>query len=225
MTTRAFGHSRVVGVVRVVGAVLLLSLAGCAYHVTPPATVERPVSVTLLDMGRHSEIVFPRDGDAATRYAFGEWEWFALGHDNPLRALNMLGPSVGTLGREEIPDQATLESAVATAEHSWTLTLDADKVSRVRDELDRAFEEGAKERVVEHAAFGLTFVPVRYNEHLYLLIGNNCNDATARWLRDMGCLVKGSASTANFTVNPPRDAEPTEVPAPSNPSRLRMPPL
>lgn len=220
MNTRAFGHTSAVG------AVLLLSLAaGCAYRVTPPATVKEPRSVTLLDMGRHSEIVFPRDDATSTRYAFGEWQWFALGHDNPFRALNMLGPSVGTLGREDIADQATLDSVVATAEYSWTLTLDADKVARVRDELDRAFEEGAKERVVDHAEFNLRFVPVRYNENLYLLLGNNCNDATARWLRDMGCLVKGSATTANFTINPPRDAEPTEVPTPSKRSPLRLPPL
>lgn len=201
------------------------AFAGCAYHVTPPASVDQPVQVTLLDMGRHSEVIFPRDGDASTRYAFGEWEWFALGHDNPLRALNMVGPSVGTLGREDIADQATLDSVVATAEHCWTLTLDADKVARVRDELDRAFEEGAKERIVDHTEFNLRFVPVRYNEHLYLLIGNNCNDATARWLRDMGCLVKGSATTARFEVHPPRDADPTEIPAPSSPSPRRMPPL
>lgn len=219
------GHSRVVGVVGV-GAVLLCSLiTGCAYRVTPPATVERPVSVTLLDMGRHSEVIFPREDATATRYAFGEWEWFALGHDNPLRALNLVAPQVGTLGREDLPDQAAIDAATATAEQSWTLSLEADKVARVRDELDRAFDEGAKERVVEHPEFNLTFVPVRYNEHLYLLIGNNCNDATARWLREMGCLVKGTATTANFRVNPPRDADPTEVPAPASPSPRRRPPL
>ena len=206
-------------------ALMACAFAGCAYHVTPPASVNQPVQVTLLDMGRHSEVIFPRDGDAATRYAFGEWEWFALGHDNPLRALNMVAPSVGTLGREELPDQAARDLAASTAEASWTLTLDADKVARVRDDLDRAFEQGAQERVVEHAAFGLTFVPVRYNENLYLLIGNNCNDATARWLREMGCLVKGSGLSANFKVNPPRDPDATEIPAPASPSPLRMPPL
>lgn len=201
------------------------SFAGCAYHVTPPATVERPVSVTLLDMGRHSEVIFPRDGAGATRYAFGEWDWFALGHDNPVRALNMVAPSVGTLGREDLADQAAVDSVVATAEQSWTLTLDRAKVDAVRSELDLAFDEGAKERVVEHAAFNLTFVPVRYNEHLYLLIGNNCNDATARWLREMGCLVKGSGWTARFEVSPPRDADPTERPATPERSPIHLPPV
>jgi hypothetical protein len=177
---------------------------GCAYRVTPPATVESAATVTLLDFGKHSGLVLPREDGTRTRYAFGEWEWFALGRDNPLRAINLLAPQVGTLERLDIPrDDPT--DMTHQAEASWDIVVERSRVDALLTELDGAFERGAQVRVIDDPATGRRFVPVDYDEYLYLLVGNNCNDATARWLRAVGCRVSGSSVSARFVVEKPRD--------------------
>lgn len=185
--------------------VATLHLSGCAYVVTPAATIESAATITLVDMGRHSEVVFPRDDGSRTLYAFGEWEWFALDRTNPLRALNMAGPSVGTLGRRNFVDDAEMKDWISNGEANWEIAVEAAKMKELRDELDAEYAKGEAIEVIDHLAFGLRFVPVNTNEYLYLLVGNNCNDASARWLRAMGCRVTGAAPWAKFVVNKPRD--------------------
>src|SRR3954452_3202565 len=78
---------------------------GCTNTVTPPAHVADPVTVYLVDQGRTSSLVLPRADGKAIRYAYGNWNWYALGNRGPLDAIGaMLIPSKATLGRHEMTD-------------------------------------------------------------------------------------------------------------------------
>ena len=89
----------------IAGSLLLLATAawaiGCGTTVVMPTHPADPVTVYLLDHGHTSSLVLP-SGGGWVRYAYGDWNYYALGNDGFLDAIAALSwPTRGTLGRKE----------------------------------------------------------------------------------------------------------------------------
>lgn len=179
-----------------VAIVLSVLLAGCAHTVEPPREVAEPVPVFLLDHGRHATIVLPRS-DGIVRYAYGEWEWYALDRTGPLRALDtLLLPTAAALGRRVLPGPPTLDAVHAQVrvpiEHAWRIEVERARARALDDALTALFEDNLDTRV-QHPGYDLEFVrhPDAYR------VGHNSNHVVAGWLRALGCRVetRGPGST------------------------------
>lgn len=157
--------------------------------IVPPRGVDSPAKVAVLDHGRHSTLVLERPGGAMVRYAYGEWEWYALGRTGAGRALGALfRPSEAALGRKRLPGPLTPENARAQVregfEAMFVFVVEAEKAGRLADRLDAWFRNG-QGRLVSHPGFDLDFVPVPIS----YWVGRNSNRVTAAWLRELGCRV------------------------------------
>lgn len=168
----------------------LLAGSGCAVTVRPPADVQEPTVVYLVDYGRHSGLILPRDDGALVEYAYGEWQWYALGRQQPLDVLRaLLVPTRGALGRRaHQPDADGDWLDELTFETSHVFVVERAEAVALRDELDAQWERRA-ETVVENPQSNLALVQ---SDESYWLC-NNCNPVMARWLRALGCEVAGFA--------------------------------
>lgn len=185
----------------VVAAACVVMLASCTTTVAPPTMVSDPVSVWIADYGRHASLILPREGEragAAVEYAYGEWEWFALGNDPAIRApAAMLWPTRGTLGRRDLarPESAGALIAQLGLEDALEVRVERANAQAVLARLDARFERG-QDQLVHSPAYGLDFVPDPDDYSL----AYHCNSAVAAWLREMGCRVSPAALVASFRV-------------------------
>jgi hypothetical protein len=179
--------------------------SGCTTLVTPPAALD-PISVYIANYDRHASLLLPRGGHALAEYAFGEWEWYALGNNWLYRApIVMLFPTRGTLGRHEweFPDRPAPPEPDELAPILWAveviaIRVERDRASELLVSLDARFarEAAAQPPVVN---YGLEFV---VDDEDYWIF-HQCNSAVAGWLRDLGCRVRGPTILSDFRVCPP----------------------
>lgn len=186
-------------------AILLLSLllGGCTTVIIPPAQPVQPVSVFVLDHGRHSSLVLPAADGGALRYSYGDWAYYVLddvGLVSSLRAL--LLPSPAALSRQTLsasPDGMTMQARtglVVAATHE--IVVDASTMRSLRDELAVLFEQGDKTRYPGRVA-NAYFVhhPAPYSAR------HNSNQVVANWLEQLGCTIIGRPFLSNWRVTPP----------------------
>lgn len=178
-------------------AAAALALGGCAARLTPPSAVADPVSVAVLDHGRHAGLLLPRTAGGYTEWFWGDWRYYALGERSLGRGIDALIASDGaTLGRRDFAtwpshaDSGAVEEVVLTVERARAATLAAD--------LERRFAAGAAAEV-RHAD-GRRFVPDGSGYGL----ANTSAHRVADWLRALGVRVDGAGPTARFVVDRPR---------------------
>lgn len=164
------------------------ALAGCAATIVPPATVSRPAKVAVLDHGRHASLLLETP-QGMVRYAYGEWEWYALGRTGAGRAMAALFlPTEATLGRRRLPGPLTAENAARQVSEGFEdiviVVAEADRVQRLAGRLDALFAAG-EGRAVHHPGHDLTFVPIPQSYSL----GRNSNLVLAEWLQELGIRV------------------------------------
>jgi hypothetical protein len=182
-------------------AILALLLAGgCSATVVPPSAPVNPVAVYLTDYGRHSSIVLPNhSGTELTEYDWGDWDWFALGDAHWYTAPRTLFFSRhATIGLRNIPMQSNLEQLKRE--------LGADAVVRI--ECSQSLVEALRKRLDEKFSAGSTTLmksdysklwQVKDDSERYWL-GHNCNHMTARWLKQLGCKIRGWPVLSHFKV-------------------------
>jgi hypothetical protein len=181
-------------------ACLILTVAGCATAVRPPADPKDPVVVVLIDYGHHSGVILPEPGGAWVEYAFGEWDYFALNKTDLCTGMIALGcPNQGTLGRRVHPkaDVRDLMDGVR-AEERFPLTVSRERSEALRGRLEERFQRRIDTKVY-NPVHQLTFVK---DDETYIC-WNNCNHVTAAWLEELGCEVSGWACFSDFCVEPP----------------------
>lgn len=173
---------------------------GCAATtIEPPAAPEDPVSVFLLDHGRHATLVLPHP-EGIVRYAYGDWAWYAEVKTGPLRAVAaLLFPSRGALGRRVMDGPAT-EAAVrgevrVGIEHLHRFTVEKRRMEALRSELETLFAAGRAVRL-ENRGYDLTFVP--HPESYWAF--RNSNQKVAQWLERLGCRIRGSALWSDWRI-------------------------
>lgn len=182
-----------VKIIRVLAATALLLAAGCSTTIVPPAAPAEPVTVFLLDHGRTPSLVLPASDGSMTRYAYGDWNWYALRNTGVIDGLRALfWPTQGTLGRRELPgpphaENVRIQVRAEIIEHLYPISVGRAEVERLRTRLDAEHGSGRSTAVVE--SYDLEFVPHPRRYHYFY----NSNHAAAEWLRELGCEIHGPA--------------------------------
>jgi len=177
--------------------VLLLSACGTT-GVIPPDSPQEPVPVFLLDHGRHTSLVLPAPDGTMTRYAYGDWRFYAerkTGLRHAIAAITW--PTESALGRRHLPGPPT-EAAVRVQvrvgiQEVSSLWVEAARVRALRDRLDDWFERGP---VLESPEVDLSFVPYPRSYSL----GHNSNTMIAEWLEELGAEVSRKPLWAGWRV-------------------------
>ena len=181
-------------------ATFLVGLCGCSATIVPPLPPADPVTAAVTDYGRHSSLVLPdADGTGSLEYTFGDWDWFAAGRNGATDAVQALLWSKGsTLGRRrvDIPPDAPELIDELQADTVILLRVPRERAAALRDELGARFSLRANQALYNQV-MELHFIPdaERYG------LGHNCNHVTARWLRSLGCGIRGNPVTSKFKLD------------------------
>jgi hypothetical protein len=184
----------------------LPALGGCATRVTPPAQVQVPAKVFVLDHGRHTSLVVSTPEGGLVRYAYGDWRFYAerdTGLPGAIAALLWNTPAA--LGRREFsgPPSADIVRAriPLQIETLYEIEVERARVEDLRAELDAIFQ--ATDRVRETPETHLFFAP---HPRAYNL-RHNSNTAIAHWLEQLGCETRGPAILASWAFVQPTTGE------------------
>jgi hypothetical protein len=175
------------------GAVLPLLLAimlltGCGTTIViPPDALESPVPVFLLDHGRHTSLVLSAPDGSMSRYAYGDWRFYAERETGLRHAIAaILWPTESALGRRHLPgpptEAAVLDQVRVHVQEIHSFAAEGTRVASLRGRLDALFETG---EVRETPEVNLSFVAY---PHPYSL-RHNSNAVIADWLTELGAQV------------------------------------
>jgi hypothetical protein len=182
--------------------VLLILLAPLLFDtvIIPPAEPPDPVTVFLLDHGATPTLVVPRSDGRLVRYAYGDWQYYALANNHALRGIAALvWPTQGTLGRQALDGpggarnvRRQVPSAIETLHE---IRVSREAADRLVTRLDALYEQYRRTEV-ENAPYGMHFVhhPRRYTYF------KNSNHAVAGWLEELGCVTRGPAFYSRWRV-------------------------
>jgi hypothetical protein len=190
---------RAAGLLLVVG-VLVLPQAGCSARIIPPAAPPRPQTVLVTDYGKHSSLVLPDGSGHLVEFAFGDWNWFAMGETHWYGVFEALFWSHGsTMGIRHLHFNADADQLAGRIGCLTVLRIDVDApdVEKLREQLAHRIDQHLS-TMIYNPAYNYDFV--RDDEHYSLW--NNCNHLTARWLVALGCEIEGEPITSKFTVQP-----------------------
>jgi hypothetical protein len=165
----------------------------------PPEVPATPVSVFVIDYGRHSSLILPdTTGTSLIEYAYGDWDWFALGRNKWYDVFPTLFlPTRGTLGRRSLqvdPDTLALRRVI-WCEEIHEVVVDRDDALGLIRRLHGEFEKH-RESIYFKSMYALEFVHSDRAFHLF----HNCNHELADWLRELDCDIQGPAMNADFKV-------------------------
>jgi hypothetical protein len=181
----------------------LLVLPGCAWTVRAPSAVTDPVPVWITEYGKHCRVALPAGDSTFTEYGFGEWHYYALEERGWLSTLRAgAGFGSGAFSRRTLRPAAdgTLGSRQTGGTRSERIAVERTEADALRRELDDRWARNQGD-VRTRQADG---VPVSRDPAGYHLFDNS-NHATAKWLRRLGCEVRGFPLMANFRVEDETD--------------------
>jgi len=183
---------------RLVVLSVLLTLPGCAWTVRAPSAVADPVPVWITEYGKHCRVALLAGDSTFTEYGFGEWHYYALEERGWLSVLRAgSGFGTGAFSRRTLvtaPD-GTLGPRQTGGTRSERVKVERAKADTLRRQLEGRWERNRGDvRVRQRDG-----VPVSRDPAGYHLFGNS-NHATAHWLRQLGCDIRGFPLMANFRV-------------------------
>lgn len=181
--------------------------------VIPPSSPDNPVTVYAIGYPvvapfSHNSLVLPRvdatpdlTPDSAksgefVEYSYGDRAVYANNDDRLVSlARAVLYPTPGTLGRRSL-DADDLRRLEARPDARWlSLTVARDRVTELLAQLDRRYA-AANATPQYNPSVALHFVPDA--EGYWAL--NTCNHAVARWLKELGCRLRGSPFWGRFVA-------------------------
>jgi Protein of unknown function (DUF2459) len=173
---------------------VLMLLGGCAYRLTPPARVADPVTVYVVDYGRHASLALPLPDGTYVAWSWGDWRYFALGERSMWDGARALFASRGaTLGRLSL---ARIEDAGGDL---IPIRVERARAEALRLRLETRFRRREAEAVTGED--GRRFVPDGGGYRL----GYTSAQRIADWLRELGVDARGGGPTAAFEVSGRRD--------------------
>jgi hypothetical protein len=207
---------------RSVGAfisLVALLLAGCgATRIHPPADLENPAPVFLLDHGRHTSLVVSTPDGGLERYAYGDWEYYAEGRKSVRHVVAALFWSTpGALGRRALEGPDTVEAVRRQVpfviEALYELQVERAQIEAFRARQSEIFVAAARRSYAPEAELEFVPHPREYN------LGHNSNRVIADWLTELGCEVRGWPLLARWRIVPPQEEGPA-FDLPPAPTRL-----
>jgi hypothetical protein len=178
-------RKRLVALVCVAVAALALAVVGCTSTIRPPPPPDDPATVYYLRDSMHRLLALPDGAGGLTAWSYGDWDWYAHNHDAWYHVFDtVLWPTQATLARRDLP--GTGEDALRRSYRA--AIIDALVVSEAR------MLELRGKLTSEFAAGGTPHYNPRYATRFVAhdsgyWFPNNCNDAVAGWLRELGCEV------------------------------------
>jgi hypothetical protein len=178
----------------------LLSLLcfGCANRLTPPQELIEPVTVHVVDHGRHSSLLLPDGRGGTAMYSFGEWRAFALNRNTWHDYARALFGGHGTLGRASFATTEPNRLQQYIGGELIPLRVERTEAELLLMRLAVSWEVRAAE-AVDNRRVGLRLVPYTPPGGLYWGL-NNCNHATSRWLRSLSVDAPKAAVFSNWTT-------------------------
>lgn len=164
----------------------LVALWGTTASVMPPASPDDPVTVMLIADELHRGLLLPDGAGGFVEFGFGDWEYYARGDDGCCGTIAALfWPTPGTLSRRMLPllDPAGVRAALPWARFQ-ELRVGRTAARALCERLDAACV-AQRGRQVARPNWNMTFVP--WPRRFWVL--DNCGDAVADWLRELGCSV------------------------------------
>jgi hypothetical protein len=156
------------------------------------------VPVWITQYGKHCRVALPAGPSKFTEYGFGEWHFYALeerGLFSTLRAGAGFGS--GAFSRRMLtsaPD-GTIGPRQTGGTRSERIHVERTQADSLRRELDARWQRNQGDvRIRQVDAVPVSRDPARY--HVF----DNSNHATAKWLRRLGCEIRGFPLMANFRV-------------------------
>jgi len=187
------------------GLACLLLCGSCGMTVHEPENVSDPVSVFIADHGVHSSLLLPREDGKIAQYAYSQWHWAALDHDDWYRSpFAMVIPNTGTLGWRDfegpcdcdcVRDRLQKLGREPPMQELYEVRVERTEARRVLAQLDARWASQSGGSVFNEKR-GMTFV----RDATSYSLANTCNQEVAEWLKEMGCRVTGMAKTADITV-------------------------
>ena len=178
--------------------VLLSVVTGCGAVVTAPVQVQQPVKIYLVDYGKHSSLIFPNGEKSMYEFAWGDFDWFALGEQSIWSGFRALLFSNGSgFGIREYRHITTLEELkkVNGARSILTIDVEGKKLDKLQSELMARYKP-KESHLVYYPPDSMLFAFSR--EHYWF--GYNCNHKTCDWLQTLGCEVHGIAMFGGFRM-------------------------
>lgn len=177
----------------------LWALASCATVITPQAGLSEPVDVFVVDHGRTTSLIIPASDGRLLRYAYGDWNWYALGHHGSWNGISALfWPSEAGFGRGVLEGPATIDGIRARirAEEILPVPVDRTRLRAFEKRMEALYDSG-RDGEVSNPEVGLSFVhdPQPYSAF------SNSNHAVASWLRELGSKTRGFSFGANWRVS------------------------
>jgi hypothetical protein len=180
------------------------ALASCVTVITPQATPADPVDVFVVDHGRTSSLIVPAPDGTLVRYAYGDWNWYALGKHTLWRGIAALfWPTPGALGRGILEAPATVESVrhqIPSPQQIHCIPVERARLLAFETKM-QAYYQSLDDIEVSNPAEGMSFV---HHPHPYTVFWNS-NHAVAAWLRELGSSTRGFSFEANWRVAAPHD--------------------
>lgn len=172
-----------------------------------------PVEVVLVTHGRSSSLILPRNG-GATRWAYGDWNYYALGNKGSGDALSaVLWPTRAALGRQLI-DAPSADPDVLVAllgigiDRLFPIIVSGERVERLEARLQELFDAN-RTTLLYNPGPRLEFVE---HPEAYSLVSNS-NGRVAEWLRELGCEVTGAPLLSKWRIEPPEPTDPAAAPS------------
>jgi hypothetical protein len=173
----------------------------CTTTIILPTKPSNRVTVYLLDHGHTPSLVLPLNDGRMSRYIYGDWNYYALGNRGLTDALLALfWPTRGALGRQQMAGPPGVESlrrqVGVEIERIYALEVERSDVERLNTRLDKILD-AQDETVLVNVANDLEFGH-HPQEYTYF---HNSNHVAARWLRELGCRVRGPAFSSRWEVS------------------------
>lgn len=184
---------------------LLAAPLACTATVYPPADPSQPTAIFLLDHGRTPSLVLPVEGGGMVRYAYGDWNYYAMGKRGFLDSvLALFWPTQGTLGRLEMHGPVAAESIRdqlgVGIENLYEIRVPRAEVDRLREDLDELFRKNTDTLVYSASAeFYFVHHPERYTYF------HNSNHVIADWLERLGAEVTGPTFYSTWETADPKE--------------------
>ena len=174
--------------------------ASCTTVIHPPAKTTDPDIVLLVTHGESSSLILHR-GEDATRWAYGDWRYYALGRKESSDALAaILWPTRAALGRQTIekapsdPEDLIRRLGIGIDE-IFAIEVSREAIMRLETRLQQLFAAN-QDSLLYNPGPRLEFVehPKRYS------LVSNSNGRVAAWLRELGCETSGMPILSKWRV-------------------------